>query len=709
MLGVKQLHKPLPELLAGPTMTAEQALECDRIVPHLVIWQEQPTLTLILLSGVFIPVHERIMLDVAHRGAISNVFIGSRGTSKTSTIDILYATYKSLLFSKRKGIVLSASGFRGGQVLFSDMEKWLFGSWVDQDPEVEFARRCVTGEGRVKRAQNYWSIDFTSLSGLMTVPTNDPEKLRGLRANDLYLDEANFMDMDLVDKVASSFLNVLQDMKTGGENAQANVVYYTTTVDYGWREFTKTARAAYDGLQRELEALAALKKRDFQTYEQLEQKKLHRTSFACFDYTDTIIRRYVTNRSGKQFEVRWPDAERRWKRTTQGIPYTEVGPDGRVEQLGSPVEIISTYPINREELEGKLLHGESSEPVWLSEQRNVIDSSAGDVYPHNVVDVTASKGGRYLVHWDDCGKEYQKAYRDRERHFVPQPMWECSDPCVLGVDYAPGSRDFSAFVVIRIGPMATGEFNPLTGLGKTDWSQVIWAEQHRNATGENVAEKIRSFAQRYNLVYFHDPYETDTWKLCRAIGLDVRGGGNAVRDALVFINQEQSLEEGKYRILDPLDDDPRLAAFKDDPKAKPMLDAIKPTGMLNDKLVEFTLGQMQQRLLYIPADIKQSERHLDRKYDVAYDAARVLEHQLRSLQQQPTASGYRKFFVPGDEEAVTNKKDFWAAFIYAAKQLRAHLLRVRLLDDTPPPTGAVVTSLFKHRQFGGGAAGAKRF
>jgi hypothetical protein len=120
---------------------------------------------------------------------------------------------------------------------------------------------------------------------------------------------------------------------------------------------------------------------------------------------------------------------------------------------------------------------------------------------------------------------------------------------------------------------------------------VIWCEQHRNASGENVAEKIRAFADRYNLTYFHDPYETDHWKLCRAVGLDVRGGGNAVRDALVFVNKE-TLSTEEYRILDPLDDDERLAAFKTEANSKPMLDAIKPTGQLNDKLVEFTVSQV---------------------------------------------------------------------------------------------------------------------
>lgn len=700
MQEIKGWSRPLADLLEPQhELTADQAFEYKHILRPLTIWREHPDLALLALTGVFLPTHQRMILSVAHKGAISNVIVGSRGTSKTSVIAVLYSTVKNVLFAKRKAITLSASGFRGGQMILNDTEKWLRGAWVDQESGLDFFAASCTNDKLVHRAQNFWQIDFSSLSANLTVPTNDPEKLRGLRGTELYLDEANFMDMDLVEKVAESFLNVLQDFRYGGENAQSNVVFYTTTIDYSWREFQKTAHGALEGIRADYEAYKAAKRGDYAAFQDLEAKGLHGTSYVCFDYTDTIIKRYITTRDGRRFEVAWPDTTRRW-RHDPGIPFTVRDAEGRIQREGEPVEIITTYPINRVGMEGKILRGETAEPIWLAEQRNVVDSSAGDVYPHAVVDRAVCKGNRYILPWEDCGEEYKKRYKDPEKHFVPPVMWSTNDPCVLGVDYAPGNRDFSAFVVIRVGPLALGEFNPTTGEGKTPWSNVIWCEQHRNASGENVAEKIRAFAQRYNLVYFHDPYEVDHWKLCRAIGLDVRGGGNSVRDALVFVNKE-TLADGEYRILDPLDDDERLSAFKVDTNSKPMLDAIKPTGQLNDKLVEFTYSQLENNLLFLPADIPMSERPLDRKFDQGFDGARMLEHQLRALQQAPTASGYRKFYMAGDEEATTNKKDFWAAFIYAAKQLRAHLLRVRLMEDTPMPIGASV-SRFQSRRNGRG-------
>lgn len=641
------------------------------------------------LSGIQMPTHQRIMLYAAHLGASTTAFICSRGTSKSACIDVLYAFYRALFYPKRKGVTLSAGGFRGGQLLYADLEKWIRGGWFDQEAELRFLSNTVPNDKIIARAQNYWMIDVSSGSSLMTVPTNDPEKIRGIRGHDLYIDESNFAETELVNKVADSFLNVLGDFRTGGEAAAENSVFYTTTVDYGWRDFQRTATAAYDGVARDYAARRALDHGDMELYRQYLRKGLLKTMYMSFDYTDTIIRRYVTTRDGVEYEVVWPDPQRQFRRDERGIPFTVLGENGRLQMDGVPLEIIPTYPINRN-LEDKLLSGEAAEAVWLAEQRNVVDTSSGDVYPHHIVDAAACKGDRFVLEWKACGDEWQ-ANRDPADHYAPTVMWTCSDPCVLGVDFAPGSRDFSAFVVIRLGPCATGAFNPLLGLGQTDWSNVIWAEQHRHTSHADVANKIRELRERYNLVYHHDPYETDTWRLCRAIGLDMRGGGTGVRDELVYINKAELLAH-EHRIYDPLDPEDRVQGFAQDRGALPMLDAIFPSDQLNDRLVEFTVGQMTQNLLYLPKDIPESERPFDVKLDVGFNGAKILTHQLRVLQQKPTKN-YRQFFVKGDNDDAANKKDLWAAFIYAAKQARAHILRQRMIDDTPPPLGARITRI----------------
>lgn len=652
-------------------------------------WRLWPDVALQTLSGIQVPTHQRLMLYAAHLGAPSTVFVCSRGTSKSAVVDVLYAFYRALFYPKRKGVTLSAGGFRGGQLLYSDMEKWIRGGWFDQESELRFLGNSVVADKLITRLQNYWLLETTSGSSLMTVPTNDPEKIRGIRGNDLYIDEANFADHELVDKVATSFLNVLGDFRTGGEAAAENGVFYTTTIDYGWRDFQRTADAAYQGVARDLSAYRASLAGNTVEYQALRRKGLLKTMYVSFDYTDTLIRRHITTREGVTYEVRWPDRTREFRLDPRGIPFTLVGENGKLQVDGEPIELLSTYPINRN-LEDKLLNGETAEAIWLAEQRNVVDTSSGDVYPHNVVDRANCKGDGYVVSWRECGPKWQERYPE-ETHFVPPVMWSCSDPCVLGVDYAPGSRDFSAFVVIRVGPCAEGEFDPISGRGKTDWSNVIWAEQHRHTSHADVAMKIWELAERYNLVYHHDPHEVDTWRLCRAIGLDMRGGGSGVRDALIHINKDELLPN-EYRYYDPLDPDERVQGFANDARSIPMLDAIYPSDQLNDRLVEFTVGQMTQSLLYLPKDIPESLRPFDVKLDVGFNGAKILSHQLRVLQQKPTKN-FRQFFVKGDNEDATNKKDLWAAFIYAAKQMRAHILRQRMIDDTPPPIGARITRI----------------
>jgi hypothetical protein len=689
----------LDQILAT-AQTAEEKIAAEVIYKPLLRWRQWPDITLRSLSGIFIPPHQRLMLYAMHLSAPSTVFVCSRGTSKSAVVDVLGAVYRGLFFPKRKGVTLSAGGFRGGQLLYNDAEKWIQGAWADQESGLEFIRRSVVYEKIILRQQNFWQIDLTSASSLMTVPTNDPEKIRGIRGHDLYIDEANFTDFELMDKVALSFLNVLGDFKTGGENAASNCVFYTTTIDYGWRDFQRTATAAYDGMARDLSALEARRAGDIEAFDALNKKGLLQTMYVSFDYTDTLVRRHVLTRDGRKLEVTWPDKTRRFRRDPRGIPFTRRGTKGRMRMEARPMEIISTYPINRN-VEDKLLSGETPEAIWLSEQRNVVDTSTGDVYPHFVVDAAACKGARYAISREDCGPEWAKKYPDTEIHYAPTVMWSCPDPCVLGVDYAPGSRDFSALVVMRVGPCAEGEFNPITGLGKTPWSNVVWAEQHRMTSHADVAAKIWELSDRYNLAFHHDPYETDTWKLCRAIGLDMRGGGSGVRDELIHLNRELLAPE-EYRIYDPLDADERVQAFATDPRARPMLDAIYPTDQLNDRLVEFTLSQMTQKLLYLPKDIPESERPFDVKLDVGFGGAKILAHQLRALQQKPTKN-FRTFYMKGDVEQSGNKKDLWAAYIYAAKQMRAHTIRQRMIEDTPPPIGAVVTRV------GGGTNGRRRF
>lgn len=699
MLRIKEMPS-LKALQALDTeYTAEELLELQLIIRPLVVFQLHPDIALTVMSRVTLPPHQRTILNLIHHGAGSNVIVASRGTAKSSTVAVLYSQYLATLFTRRKLITLSYTGFRGGQQLFMDAETFLHGGWDSQRQDIPFFRASIPRGHKqhgkfdtpMYRGQNLWRFEYDSFSTNTTLPTKDHDAIRGQRGNDLILDEANFLDKDLIEKVAIPFLNVTGDFEGGGENAAENRVFYISTVDYGWRPFQQRIEAAQKGIRRDYDAHQAATQKDWKTYYKLENDGLHEHTFMRFDYTDTLIRRYIQDREdGKTYEVRWPNPKIRCKLDRRGIPFTTRRPDGAMDRSSPPVEYYRTYPVEKKSLERNLRDGSADESSWKAENRNIVDSAIGDVYSNTLVDSVTCFGDRYLIPYEKCSFSWREQFEKEVRDFVPPVLWRCDDPCVIGVDYAPFS-DFCAFVVIRIGPLSSvPEFDMLKCEGRTKWSNVIWAEQHRQMSHEDVASKIRALAERYRLVHHHDPYQMDRELACRAIGLDMRGGGSGVRDHLARVNQER-VQPGEFRIYDPFDTDEKIAAFEKGDSAIPMLDAISPSVQLNERLVEFTKGQMEVGALYIAKYFDESQRPTnDAALHVGYEAVKVLQHQLRKIRQRPTQL-YRQFYMEGDTDKDKNKKDLFSAFLYAAKQVRAHIIRQSQIDNTPPPLAALIS------------------
>lgn len=686
---LQTLGKPL-------ALTAEDQVELRPYMRAITLLQEYPDIALIALSGIFIPPHQRTTMYALHvNHASRNVNISSRGTAKSSTVCVLYANYKQLCFAKRHFVTLSATGFRGGQIMFEDTEKWAFGGWSSQDPKMQFFVQSNDNPNFIHRAQNFWMIEYDSLSDNMTVPTNDEQRLRGLRGTDLLIDEANTMDEELVTKVAQSFLNVKGDFEHGGAYSAQNQTYFTSTIDFNWRWLQGVMRAAQESLRRELEAKQALERNDHERYLELLRIGLHGYSYVSFDYTDMLIRTTVATREGVQYKVRWPNPKIPVTRDERGIPYIVKDAAGQIIKFGSPVEYYATYPVDKGNIEDALFDGTVDEATWWAEQRNITDSASGDVYSHTLIDKASCMGGNFISSYDHMTAAWKEKHAaDKSDYFAPV-LYRCADPCVIGVDYATQS-DFTAFVVMRLGPLASGEYDFTTGTGKTKWSNVIWAEQYRRMTHQDVAKKLQELRGRYNLVYFHDPHVTDTWDMCRAIGLDMRGGGSGVRDELAQLNKAH-VQPPDVRIYDPLDRDERILAYAADANAIPMLDAIWPSAELNTKLVNFTVAQMENGLLYLPRYLDRSQRppHQN-ELDIGYEACHNLTWQLRRLRKE-MQQNWPKFYIEGDTSLPDNKKDLWSAFIYAAKQARAHIIRQGQEDKFVPAYAALAVNINSKR------------
>lgn len=684
MYELRPWTKPLAELLKGPDVVADVHILAEQVFPHLVQWQDWPDLFLTEIGGLFVPPHQRLMLHAAHRGAPINVNVSSRGTAKSATIDALYDTYVAIMTPRRKLVMLSGTGFRGGQMMLSDIELAMHGGW-DSQKELPFLAACVDQRAQTKslvhRGQNWWRLSFGSDTQLSTYPTQNEESIRGIRGHMLFIDEANIFDPDTLGRVIKPFLNVLGDFEHGGSQSLRNAVFYTSTIDYAWRPFMKQVRAAQNGVTRDYDAYVANTQGDHERAAQLDREGLHHYSYVSFDYTDVLIPTQMQTRDGRRFAVQHPDPKLSPELAPKGIPYTVKDTEGNFLLEGPPLQFYRTYPINKDYLEEDLFAGTEDETMWLSEQRNVLDNATGDVYPWGLLQRVSCER-EPLIRFEQLPSAWQVEHKEHKLGYSPTVMYTCNDPVVIAVDYAGGERDFCAFVVIRIGPLAEGVFDPFTHHGRTSWSNVIWCEQHRQMSHRNVAEKLWKFLERYpNPAWEYDAMEQDTWKLCRAIGLDMKGGGTGVRDALVFMDQEFA-PPGLKRILDPLDSDSRIQAYMQDDDCMPILDAIQPTDMLNDRCADFLLAQMKTSNLWLPKYIDSSERQGQRDVDIGYAGVRTLKHQLQRIQQRPTKL-YRQFFMPGSEETIEGKKDMFSAFLYAGKQMRAHIIRYQNIGVAP--------------------------
>lgn len=639
------------------------------------------------LGGIQLPPHERQWIRNVFADYKRNDTVASRGTSKSFTKASLSLPMKALLRKNVGGLIVSASGFRGSKLLMDDSERLVEGKLRSQRLPGPFLINSIGHNKVIKRDVDRWTMVWKSQSQIMSVPSNNPDNLRGIRATIALIDERNFMggnstgSQDVVRQVIVPMLNVGSDFENTAAGGDKNQLFQVSTIDYTIREWYQEVEAMRRLSLRQYEAQQALAIGDHQEYKRLMEEddgalKTFSYSYSRVDYTDVLLPEYVTTEEGKRFKVNYP------------LPKT-VKKEGVLKWVESwKQNVYFTYPVDLKGLEDPLRNGTMDRDLWLAEQRNIPIAAAGTVYPLELI----KKCAESAIYREGQLKEYPNL----EDYFAPV-LYQCGDPCVIGLDYARES-DYFAIVVIRLGELAEGKFDPF-GLaldkqqrpcfGKTPWNNVIWAEAHQKWTAPEAAEKIRELYSRYNVLRtIH----------ARGMGMDKGGGGTAVRDQLAK-PQPTTLANGEVdpnwmmpvRIFDPDDEDYAHYAGYDNPSEYwGGLELLKPTNFDNIAWTGESKGLMQASKLYlgyfVPPSIWAAEKGIVNgngdpdefspeymKWRVGYDGVRRLKSQLLRLQAKTSEAGVTRFIMPGDREKDEGKKDLYSAFIYAAHMAQKHL------------------------------------
>lgn len=322
----------------------------------------------------------------------------------------------------------------------------------------------------------------------------------------------------------------------------------------------------------------------------------------------------------------------------------------------------------------------------------------GNVYPYDLIEKVI---GPIFVASEERKRKWD--LEEEGTRYLPPILYECTDPCVLGVDTAR-TQDFSAFVIIRMGSMPDQFFGEINTeyilqkhMGPSPFNNVIWAEQHQQMTAKEVANKVRELRARYNIVATRN---------CAGIAMDARGGGVTVRDELVnpsaVLDDETGLPvpgwQPPQKVFDPEDKDPRLGVeMLAQPNAWFGLRLLYTTDVMNQEFVGFSKAQMQNGKLYI-GNSKSAKMVRDPSSGMypGLVGLDVLKHQLLRIQAVSSPSGKSiQYVMPGDPSKIENKRDMLFAFLYACYALREWVTQQLRRESTIPVAYGEIFSIIR--------------
>lgn len=274
--------------------------------------------------------------------------------------------------------------------------------------------------------------------------------------------------------------------------------------------------------------------------------------------------------------------------------------------------------------------------IWYAEVKNIPISSASMEFDYQLVEKMFNKRVGIIN-----GEEvYLK------------PLYTTEDPVVIGIDPAR-EQNYFAFVIVRVGQLAEGEWDPVKQEGHTDFSNIIWISRHLNFMAGDADKMLKEYLERYPNV--------------KLIMVDKRGGGTAFRDELLISKQTPDLI-----VYDPEDNDKRVKEILSragDKEKRPILRLLSTTAPLNLNALLAMKSFLKNDAFYAPSvdNIEFDDDFM--KFRDVYRALKVLKAQIYRVKTRQVANGVNfEIEGPGFEtaEGVRKKtKDMFMAMLYA--------------------------------------------
>ncbi len=156
-----------------------------------------------MLTGMILYPDQRIIV----KGWLQKNFsltIAGRGWSKSWLFS--HFCYLYCLLNPGRHVVMVSAQFRSSRKILENIDDW---SRIKPDPDAKLMGGALlrqTMNGDMLKKPDKWVIKFKNGSTITAVPLGDPNRLRGLRANVLGVDEGLLIPQSTIDNVLKPFL-----------------------------------------------------------------------------------------------------------------------------------------------------------------------------------------------------------------------------------------------------------------------------------------------------------------------------------------------------------------------------------------------------------------------------------------------------------------------------------------------------------------------